>query len=40
MVHLIIFGEVSYMVSMVLAQKVHVVAKIYQITQLLASLDA
>ena len=40
MVHLTIFGEVSYRVSVVLTWKVHGIAKIYSITWLLASLDA
>ena len=39
MVHLTIFGEVSYRVFVVLTRKVHGVAKIYPITRLLASLD-
>ena len=39
-VHLIIFGEMTYRVSVVLTRKVHGLAKIYPITQLLASLDA
>jgi hypothetical protein len=40
MIHLTIFGELSHRVSMVLAQKVHGVAKIYPITRLLTSLNA
>jgi hypothetical protein len=40
MIHLTIFGEMSHRVSMVWAWKVHGVAKIYPITQLLTSLNA
>jgi hypothetical protein len=40
MIHLTIFGEMSHWVSMVLARKVHGVAKIYPITRLLTLLKS